>query len=77
MHVPTLLHLIRQIRVRIIYFVMDIRITGLRIIIYLKKRKKYGQEIILNTTYKIQNICVTSIKRYTIKAVKDVMIMTR
>lgn len=39
MHVPTLLHLIRQIRVRIIYFVMDIRITGLRIIIYLKKRK--------------------------------------
>ena len=40
MHVPTLLHLIRQIRVRIIYFVMDIRITGLRIIIYLEKRKK-------------------------------------
>ena len=42
-----------------------------------EEKKKYGQEIILNTTYKIQNICVTSIKRYTIKAVKDVMIMTR
>lgn len=41
------------------------------------EKEKYGQEIILNTTYKIQNICVTSIKRYTIKAVKDVMIMTR
>lgn len=40
------------------------------------EKEKYGQGIILNQTYKIQNICVVSIKRHTIKAVKDVMIMT-